>query len=196
MAVRLVTEKQSGQKSYLLTIGTNGISHPIMTQSTSSVADPLAVLRDQLVQLLTGSNAHQSFDDAIKNLPPALRGIKPDKLPYSIWQLVDHIRIAQSDILEFSRDANHQSPPWPGGYWTKEVAPADDLAWEQAVAQIRRDRDAFVALLHDPAHDVYAPFPHGDGQNLLREALLIADHTAYHTGEIIIIRRLLGAWGS
>lgn len=121
-------------------------------------------------------------------------GGKPDKLPYSIWQLVDHIRIAQWDILEFSRNPHHESPQWPAGYWSKELAPADEAAWQQALDQIRQDRDAFVALLHDPQSNLYTPFAHGDGQNLLREALLIADHTAYHVGEIIIIRRLLDAW--
>ena len=165
-----------------------------MAQVIQSVTEATAAVREQLIQLLTGSNAHQSFDDSVKNLPASLRGVKPDKLPYSIWQLVEHIRIAQWDILEFSRDANHQSPPWPAGYWTKEVAPTDDATWENALAQMRADRDAFVALLNDPERDLYAPFAHGDGQNLLREALLIADHTAYHVGEIILIRRLLDAW--
>lgn len=151
-------------------------------------------VREQLVALLTGSNAHQSFEDAVKDLPAAVRGVKPDKLPYTIWQLVDHIRIAQFDILEFSRDPAYQSPPWPSGYWTSEPAPPDEAAWQRALDQIRDDRDAFITLLHDPRQDLYAPIAHGDGQNLLREAMLIADHTAYHVGEIIIIRRLLGAW--
>lgn len=163
--------------------------------ANQSIADVTAAVREQLIALLLVSNAHQSFDDAVKGLPAALRGEVPAKLPYSIWQLVDHIRTAQWDILAFSRDQNHRSPPWPGGYWTKDVAPADDATWEQALAQIRQDRDAFVALLNDPECDLYTPFAHGDGQNLLREALLIADHTAYHVGEIIVIRRLLGAWG-
>lgn len=165
-----------------------------MNQRTQSLSDATSVVREQLIQLLTGSNAHQSFEEAINDLPVSLRGIKPDKLPYSIWQLVDHIRIAQWDILEFSRDPNHQSPPWPDGYWSKEVAPPTDEAWERAVQQIKQDRDAFIALLSDSECDLYAPFAHGDGQNLLREALLIADHTAYHVGEILVIRRLLNAW--
>ncbi|GAB3510749.1 DinB family protein [Spirosoma knui] len=167
-----------------------------MTPSTPSVAEATAAVREQLIQFLTGSNAHQSLDGALNDLPASLRGVKPDKLPYSIWQLVDHIRIAQWDILEFSRDANHQSPPWPEGYWSREAAPADEAAWEQALQQIKQDRGAFIALLNDPERDLYIPFAHGDGQNLLREALLIGDHTAYHVGEIILIRRLLGAWKS
>ncbi|UHG94111.1 DinB family protein [Spirosoma oryzicola] len=163
------------------------------TQPDSNATD---ALRKQLITLLRKSEAHQSFDDAIKNLPAELRGIKPDNLPYSIWQLVDHIRIAQWDILEFSRDPNHQSPDWPEGYWTKELQPSDEAAWEQALNQIRQDRDAFIDLLNDPERDLYEPFAYGQGQNLLREALLIADHNAYHVGEIIIIRRLLNAWQS
>ncbi|MBC8156508.1 MAG: DinB family protein [Bacteroidetes bacterium] len=165
-----------------------------MAQPAQSVADVTASVREQLIALLTGSNAHQSLDDAIDELPADVRGIKPDHLPYSIWQLVDHIRVAQWDILEFSRNPNHKSPAWPDGYWTADVAPADEAAWEQTLAQIRQDRDAFIALLHDPERDLYAPFAHGDGQNLLREALLIADHNAYHVGQILLIRRLLGAW--
>ena len=166
-----------------------------MAQPTQQSVGETA-LRNQLVKLLTRSEAHQSLEDALRDLPPTLRGVVPDKLPYSIWQLVDHIRITQHDILEFSRDPAYQSPPWPEGYWPKEVAPADDATWDDTLTRIRQDRDAFIGLLQDPQHDLYEPFPHGDGQNLLREALLIADHTAYHVGEIIVIRRLLGAWES
>ena len=155
-----------------------------------------SAVREQLIALLTGSNAHQSFEEAIKDLPADVRGVKPDKLPYSIWQLVDHIRIAQHDILEFSRNSDYQSPPWPSGYWTTDVAPLDEADWQRALKQIQQDRNAFIELLNDPQADLYTPFAHGDGQNLLREALLIADHNAYHTGEIIIVRRLLDAWKS
>ena len=165
-----------------------------MHPSAQSTPDPAAIVREQLVALLTGRNAHLSFIDAVDELPAELRGIKPDNLPYSIWQLVDHIRVAQWDILAFSRNSDHQSPDWPDGYWTNDLAPADEAAWEQALEQIQQDRDAFVDLLHDPEQDLYAPFAHGTGQNLLREALLIADHTAYHTGQIVLIRRLLSEW--
>lgn len=153
-----------------------------------------SAVRKQLIDLLIGGNAHQPLEAAIKDLPADLRGIKPEHLPYSIWQLVDHIRIAQWDILEFSRNPNHHSPPWPSGYWSREIAPINDQDWQQAVDQIRQNRDAFIELINDPDRDLYEPFPHGDGQNLLREALLIADHTAYHVGEIIMLRRLLNAW--
>ncbi|GAB4014904.1 DinB family protein [Spirosoma migulaei] len=165
-----------------------------MAQPNQVIADQDVAVRQQLISLLTGSNAHQSFDNAVSELPGELRGIKPDKLPYSIWQLVDHIRTVQWDILEFSRNADHQSPPWPTGYWTKAEAPENEAVWQQAIDQVREDRDAFVGLLNDPQSDLYTPFAHGDGQNLLREAMLTADHTAYHVGEIIMIRRLLDAW--
>lgn len=149
-----------------------------------------------LEQLLAGGQAHATFDDAVKHLPAKLRGVVPEGMPYSIWQLVEHIRITQWDILEFSRDPKHQSPSWPEGYWPKETAPADEAAWKKCLAQIKSDLNEFIELLKDPDVDLYAPFPHGDGQHLLREALLIADHTSYHTGEIIVLRRLLGAWNS
>lgn len=159
-----------------------------------TAADPTPALRAQLIRLLTSDEAHQSFESAVDELPADLRRIRPDKLPYSIWQLVDHIRIAQWDILEFSRDATHQSPPWPDGYWSSSVAPPDEAAWQQALDQIRQDRDAFIALLNDPQRDLFAPFPHGEGQTLLREALLIVDHTAYHVGQIVLLRRMLNDW--
>ncbi|MBW8687463.1 DinB family protein [Chitinophaga rhizophila] len=149
-----------------------------------------------LEQLLTKGNAHATFDDAVKDLPADKRGIVPEGVPYSIWQLVEHIRITQWDILEFSRDAKHTSPQWPEGYWPKETAPADDATWKNSLAQIKSDLQEFIALLKAPDADLYTPFAHGDGQHLFREALLIADHTSYHTGEIIVIRRLLKAWKS
>ena len=164
-----------------------------MAQSNQPVADTTPALRKQLISLLTGSNAHKSFDAAVKDLPTELRGVKPDKLPYSIWQIVDHIRIVQWDILDFSRNPNYQSRPWPDSYWSKDVAPTEE-DWQQALKQIREDRDAIVTLINDTQSDYYTPFAHGSGQNLLREILLVADHTAYHVGEIIIIRRLLDAW--
>ncbi|EHQ29963.1 DinB family protein [Mucilaginibacter paludis] len=154
------------------------------------------ITRKHLIDLIKGGNAHATLDDALSDLPTQLRGVIPDGLPYSIWQLAEHIRIAQWDILEFSKDQAHQSPKWPEGYWPKETAPQDDAAWHQTIDQIKKDTDSFIALLNDKNNDLYTPFPHGDGQTLLREALLIADHNSYHTAEIIVIRRLLGAWKS
>ena len=148
----------------------------------------------QLKDMLMAGNAHVSLNDAFKDVPQKIRGIVPDKLPYSIWQLAEHIRIAQWDILGFSSNPRHVSPKWPEEYWPKEKAPKDDAAWKKCIKQIKTDREAFIALLEDMETDLYKPFPHGDGQNLLREALLIADHNSYHVGEVIAIRRLLGDW--
>jgi uncharacterized damage-inducible protein DinB len=167
----------------------------INNQSASTPPDAATQsVRTQLLALLRGGNAHQPLEAVVKDLPASLRGIQPEKLPYSIWQLIEHIRITQRDILEFSRDPSYQSPPWPEGYWPHEVAPANEAAWTQSLQQIRDDREAFITLLTDPTNDLYTPFPHGDGQNLLREALLIADHTSHHLGQLIVLRRLLGAW--
>jgi hypothetical protein len=148
---------------------------------------------DELVKLLQGGNAHAGFKKSVAGLPAELRGVKAHNLPYSIWQLVEHIRIAQWDMLEFSRDGNHKSPKWPDDYWPKEAAPTDDEAWDRSIRQIETELDEFTELVKHA--DLYAPIPHGSGQTLLREALQVADHTAYHIAEIIIIRRLLGAWG-
>ncbi|OKS87739.1 DinB family protein [Mucilaginibacter polytrichastri] len=150
------------------------------------------ILIDELVKLLRGGSAHASLKDAIKDLPAELRGVKPYDLPYSIWQLVEHIRIAQWDMLEFSRDPNHQSPKWPDGYWPKEAAPADETAWKNAIHQIDLDLENFINLIQQD--DIYKELSHGDGQTILREALQMADHTSYHISEIIIIRRLFKAW--
>ncbi|MGN6640932.1 MAG: DinB family protein [Mucilaginibacter sp.] len=157
------------------------------------MSDQHKILINELIKLLEGGSAHASLDDALKGLPKELRGVKPDKLPYSIWQLVEHIRIAQWDMLEFSKHEKHRSPKWPDEYWVKETAPADDEAWNRSVKQIDDDRDEFISLLK--SEDIYQNIPHGDGQNILREALQIADHNSYHIAEIIVIRRLLGAWG-
>jgi hypothetical protein len=150
------------------------------------------ILINELIKLLEGGGAHVTLTDALADLPADLRGIKPDNLPYSIWQLTEHIRIAQWDMLQFSKDGSHQSPEWPDGYWPKESAPADEAAWNETIKQIDADRAEFIDLLKSA--NIYANIPHGDGQSVLREALQIADHNAYHTAEIILLRRLLGAW--
>lgn len=147
-----------------------------------------------LISLLEGANAHTTLETATKDIPVKYRGMIPEGLPYSLWQLVEHIRIAQYDILEFSRNPDYQSPPWPDGYWPNNPAPPDDKAWKESLRKIKSDRNEFIELLKKPDVDLFAPFPHGDGQNLAREAMLIADHTAYHTGQIIVIRRLLGIY--
>jgi hypothetical protein len=148
------------------------------------------IIVDEIVKLLRGGSAHISLKDALKNLPVDARGDKPASLPYSIWQLVEHIRIAQWDMLQFCLDANHQSPKWPDEYWPKETAPADEDAWTGSLKQIDSDLEKFIDLLKSA--DIYQPLAHGEGQTILREALQIADHTAYHISEIVVIRRLQG----
>ncbi|MCC3160620.1 DinB family protein [Hymenobacter sp. 15J16-1T3B] len=151
-----------------------------------------ATLVKELTALLEQGQAHVTFEEATADVPAALLNQRPDGLPYSLWELAEHVRIAQWDILEFSRDARHESPQWPEGYWPADHA--DAARWQATLQQIKEDRTQFLALLQDPAHDLLAPLPHGTGQTLLREALLIADHTAYHTGQIILVRRLLNDW--
>lgn len=154
--------------------------------------DKSQILLNEIVQLLNGGTAHAKLDDALADLPANLRGERPHGLPYSIWQLVEHIRIAQWDMLEFSKDGNHQSPKWPDEYWPEETEPASEEAWEASIAQIKKDLNELIELVK--TGDLYAAIPHGTGQTILREALQAADHTAYHVAEIIVLRRLLGAW--
>ncbi len=156
--------------------------------------DEQASLRRHLLDLLRGGNAHVDFDAAIAKIPPKLRGARPPGVPHTPWRLLEHMRIAQWDILEFSRNPRHVSPDFPGGYWPKGDAPPDAGAWAQSVKSFRRDLQEMEALVEDPSTDLYARIPHGDGQTLLREALLVADHNAYHLGELVVVRRLLGAW--
>ena len=151
-------------------------------------------LREHLASLLRAKNAHLMFDDVVKDFPAEARGVRPQGLPYTAWQIVEHLRIAQWDILEFSRDANHISPDFPGGYWPDSDSPPDDAAWDRSVATFRRDLQEMENLVRDPAVDLYAAIPHGDGQTVLREAMLVADHNAYHVGQLVLIRRLLRAW--
>lgn len=147
-----------------------------------------------LAEALNGKNAHASVEEAVENVPEGLMGLVPEGLPYSLWQLVEHIRITQSDILEFSRNKDHVSPPWPEGYWPKEKAPGHATDWKRSVDGIVADRKAFIDLLRKAGEKIDEPFPWGDGQSLFREAVLIIDHTSYHTGEIIVLRRLLKDW--
>jgi hypothetical protein len=147
-----------------------------------------------LLYLLRGGGAHLDFDAAIARLPKKLRGAKPPGVPHTPWRLVEHMRIAQWDILEFSRNPKHVSPEFPDGYWPAGDAPPNDYAWEQSVETFRADLRAMQDLVADPATDLFARIPHGDGQTILREALLVADHNAYHLGQLIVVRRALGAW--
>lgn len=151
-------------------------------------------LRDHLIELLDGGHAHLDFDKAIAGLPALLRGAKAAGVPHTPWRLIEHMRIAQWDILRFSVDPAHVSPEFPDGYWPEGDAPPDYLAWDRTVAAFRADLEAMKALVRDPAVDLLAPIPHGQGQTVLREAMLTADHNAYHLGQLVVVRRLLGAW--
>jgi hypothetical protein len=151
-------------------------------------------LRQHVLDLLGGGHAHLGFERAIAGLPDALRGARPPGLPHTPWRLLEHLRIAQWDILRFSVDPDHVSPRFPEGYWPEGDAPPDSDAWDRSVAAFRADQRAMMDLVADPAVDLVAPIPHGQGQTILREALLVADHNAYHLGQLVTVRRLLGAW--
>ena len=165
-------------------------------EKSKNAKDEQARLREQLADLLQKGQAHATFDEAIKNFPADLRGAVPPNLPYSAWQLLEHLRITQRDILDFSAPPTGGYHPieWPEGYWPKSPQPPSAHAWDESIAAIHRDGKTFLALIEKPSSDLYKPFRWGDGQNLLREALLVADHNAYHVGELILLRRLLGAW--
>ncbi len=158
------------------------------------MGDLRAELLKRITALLDGGQAHVKLDDVIDAVPRDKRGVVPSGLPYSAWQLVEHLRIAQRDILDFSRNADGSYKPmeWPKAYWPAEAAPPDPGAWERTVRQIAEDRQGFEELLAEG--DLIEPFVWGEGQNLLREALLIADHAAYHTAELVVLLRLMGAW--
>jgi hypothetical protein len=151
-------------------------------------------LREHLLYLLRGGGAHLHFDAAVADLPPKLRGARVAGVPHTPWRLLEHMRIAQWDILEFSRNPKHVSPPFPEGYWPQGDAPPDAAAWDRTVAAFRADLRAMEDLVADPETDLFARIPHGEGQTILREALLVADHNAYHLGQLVVLRRALGAW--
>jgi hypothetical protein len=151
-------------------------------------------LREHVLFLLDGGGAHAKFSDAVADMPADLRGKKPAKLPHSAWMLLDHLRLAQWDILEFSRNPQHVSLPWPEGYWSKAPAPPNSRAWNECVRRFEQDLKAMQELVANPKTDLFARIAWGDEQTILREALLVADHNAYHIAQLIDVRRLLGAW--
>jgi hypothetical protein len=152
------------------------------------------ILRQHVTNLLKLKGAHASAEDILDNWPSEKRGLKPQNLPYSGWQLLEHLRIAQWDILEFSRDPNHVSPNYPEDYWPKDAEPPSDNAWDESLQRFQDDNEQMQKLVNDPDTDLFAKIPHGDGQTILREALLVADHNAYHLGELVVLRRLLNIW--
>jgi len=154
-------------------------------------SDDTAILRRQLLDAIRGHQAHIEFSAAVKDFPPELQGAKPPGAPHSAWQLLEHLRIAQSDILEFSRNPSHKSPKWPEGYWPDTEAPPDAKAWAESVAGFERDAKALGALVKDPKSDLFQALPHGEGQTLLREALLVASHNSYHLGQLVFLKKIL-----
>lgn len=151
-------------------------------------------LVEELIGLIEKGNAHVSFKESVGGLPSELRSVIPQNLPYSIWQLVEHIRIAQKDIVDFSSSAGSDSLAWPDDYWVAPTDHVSDADWNRSLEEIDADQKRFAALLEDENNDLLAPLSWGSGQSLLREAMLIADHNAYHTAEIVVARRLLNSW--
>jgi len=151
-------------------------------------------LREHLLNLLKGDGAHADFEAAVKDLPPDIQGKRPKGSEHSPWEVLEHLRIAQWDILEFSRNAKHVSPEFPSGYWPSTPAPANEKAWDKSADAFRSDLKAMTELVTHESTDLFTPIPHGEGKTILREALLVADHNAYHLGELVLLRRLLGAW--
>src|SRR5262249_12630952 len=149
--------------------------------------------REHVLYLLTGDGAHANFEAAIKDFPAEVQERRPESAAHSPWEVLEHLRIAQWDILEFSRNPKHVSPEWPAGYWPKTPAPPDAKAWKKSVDAFRADLKAMSDLVTEST-DLLAPIPHADGKTILREALILADHNAYHLGELVLLRRLLGAW--
>lgn len=153
-----------------------------------------AAVRTQLVALLKGGNAHMAFDQAVADFPVDQINTQPSHVPYTPWHILEHMRIAQWDILAFIRDPNHRSPDWPVGYWPAVDAVADEHQWQETIDRFRADQQALVDLIEDPETDLYADLPHAPGYTILREILVVSDHNAYHIGEFAILRQVMGAW--
>lgn len=152
------------------------------------------VLREHLAWFLEKGHAHVPAKEALANFPAAFRGEKPQNLPHTAWQLLEHLRIVQWDILEFSRSPQHISPPFPRGYWPESPSPENNAQWERSVENFLKDLQEMINLVKNPATDLFAPIPHGEGQTILREALLVGDHNAYHVGQLLLLRKALNIW--
>jgi DinB superfamily len=150
-------------------------------------------LREHLMNILDWQSAHVNFDAAVEGIPPELRGVQPAGLPYSPWQLLEHLRLCQLDILEFCLNPAYQEPPMED-YWPKTSGPPNPNAWDESIASFRKDREALKKIAADPNIDLFATIPHGAGQTYLRELLLVADHNAYHLGQLVAVQRLLSCW--
>ncbi len=164
----------------------------------SRTAGPLTsrdeAVRDQLSRLLGWEDAHAGLESVVGAIPPHMRGVVPEGLPYSAWQLLEHLRITQNDILEFCRNPDYTELHWPDDYWPRSHSPPNQGAWDASVASFARDRQALQQIAADPSVDLLARIPHGSGQTILRELLLVADHTSYHLGQLVALQRVLGIW--
>ncbi|MDT8067742.1 MAG: DinB family protein [Terriglobia bacterium] len=160
------------------------------------MADQIDKLRKELIFQLKGGHAHAKFDDVVKNFPEKLRGTVPEGMPYSAWQLLEHIRIAQDDILSYCKnsDGSYKEKKWPDDYWPKDPNPESAKAWTDSIKSYHADLDEFVELIGDPKSELFEAFRWGDGQTLFHEAMLLVDHAAYHLGEIVAVRRILKSW--
>jgi hypothetical protein len=150
-----------------------------------------ANLRKHLIALLEGGNAHITFNDAVKEFPVEIAGVRPQGSPHSAWELLEHLRLAQADIVEFSASKDYVEKNWPRDYWPASPGPKGKREWNASVSAVRKDLETFLDILKDAGRDLFEPFPWGDGQTLLREALLIADHNSYHLGQLMLVRRML-----
>ncbi len=157
--------------------------------------NPDTLLREQLRTLLLGGNAHMTFDEAVADFPRERMNTKPPHVTYTPWHLLEHLRIAQWDILEFIRNPKYVSPPWPEGYWPAQNAQADEAAWAKTIASFRADQRALSEIVTDSSINLSTPIPHGNGQTILREILVVADHNAYHIGEFAVLRQVMQTWG-
>ncbi|HZD93861.1 MAG TPA: DinB family protein [Candidatus Sulfotelmatobacter sp.] len=151
-------------------------------------------VREHLLYLLKGDGAHLDFDSAVKDLPVELRGARPQGAAHSPWELLEHLRIAQLDVLDSIRDAKHISPEFPVGYWPQSQVPANETAWEKSAEAFRADFEALVKLINNDSTDLLGPIPHVEGQTIFRKIAMLADHNAYHLGQLVVLRRMLGTW--
>jgi DinB superfamily len=183
-------KKRKSKRSSKSAKSTGTQRHPKAERSSTNDG----ALRRHLRDLLGGENAHTNFRKAVADFPVDMRGTKAMGVPYTAWQLLEHLRIAQWDILEFSCNSKHLSPPWPEGYWPSSDTPPVAAAWDRSVKAFSADLERMQKLVQNPRTDLFAKIPRGDGQTILRETLLVADHNAYHIGQIVLLRRFLGAW--
>jgi DinB superfamily len=193
MAIKAKKVKAKRRKTAISKRAIQSASKP--TANKKPVARPASLdkaLRDHVIFLLKGGGAHAGFDDTLRDWPLQFAGIRVAKFPHTAWMLLEHIRLGQWDILEFSRNSKHVSPKWPEGYWPESAAPPNEAAWKASMDACRKEMQAVERLVADPKVDLHAEIPWGDGQTILREALLIADHNAYHLGQLMMLRKSIG----